>query len=91
MDVACDLNLGSYEERVDLMDHLERHYQPHVYESNNLLRKLLVPVMIAEHTRPKMDQWTEMQNVLKQKKILGYLSSTFFAIIVAGVFWLNRN
>ncbi|CAI4228170.1 unnamed protein product [Auanema sp. JU1783] len=90
MDAACDLQLGTYEERVDLLDHLERHYQPHVYESNNLLRKLLIPVMIAEYHRPKLDQWTETQNLLKHRRILGYVSAALSSFLVAGIFWVNR-
>ncbi|CAI4226538.1 unnamed protein product [Auanema sp. JU1783] len=91
MDVACNLKLGSYQERVDLLDQLERHYQPHVYENDNLLRKLLVPVIIAEHTRPKLDPWTETQELKKNCKILGYTSATLFVIVAAGVFWRIRT
>ncbi|CAI4220631.1 unnamed protein product [Auanema sp. JU1783] len=91
MDISCDMDLGSFEERINLMDELERHYQPDVYKNYNLLRKLLTPVLIAEYAKPKIDHWTDMQKTLKERTVLGYSTATLGIILVAGLFWTSRK
>ncbi|CAI4231793.1 unnamed protein product [Auanema sp. JU1783] len=91
INVACDLPVGTFEERFDVLDEMERHYAPHVYDSHSLIRKLIVPVMISEFSKPKLDPWAEAETLKFHRKIMGITAGTVSAIIVAGVFWFIRK
>ncbi|CAI4220717.1 unnamed protein product [Auanema sp. JU1783] len=91
VNAACNLPVGNFEERMDVLDSIEKYYAPHVFESYSLMRRLLVPVIIAEFARPKLDPWTEMQNMLLQRKVLGCTVVALSTIVAAGLFWWTRG
>ncbi|CAI4233279.1 unnamed protein product [Auanema sp. JU1783] len=91
MNAACELSQGSLMEKMELLDRIKKYYIPEVFESNTLLRKLVMPVVATEFLRSIEEPSKRVESLEKEKAILRWTMAFTILFSAAGIIWIFQS
>ncbi|CAI4220734.1 unnamed protein product [Auanema sp. JU1783] len=91
MDIVCELNDGSFMERMEMLDRIEKYYDPDVFQNDNLMRRLILPVIATEFLKPHSECWKVTLMLRSQRNALCWITAFLVPLFAAAVFWTFRT